>query len=102
MRKDKVVYLLNIDYSENEIGDTLKTLIKRQIFAEKKSVRQSEFYQAAATGLKPELTFVIWEKEYNEESMLEFEGREYTIIRMFQKDDKDIELVCSGLVSGVN
>jgi SPP1 family predicted phage head-tail adaptor len=102
MRFDNVIYLIPVTSSENDIGDPIKIDgEKRQVFAEKKSVRQSEFYQAAATGLKPELTFVVWSQEYGGESKLEYNGKLYNIIRTFEKNDREIELVCSGLVNGV-
>jgi SPP1 family predicted phage head-tail adaptor len=101
MRFDSVVYLITVTNDENDIGDNINTNKKRQTFAGKKSIRQSEFYQAAATGLKPELTFVIWAQEYGGESKLEYNGKIYNIIRTFEKNDKEMELVCSGLVNGV-
>lgn len=98
MRFNSVIFLIKVTHGENEIGDLIETTDKRQTFAEKKSVRQSEFYQAAATGLKPEVTFNIWNQEYNGESQLEYDEKIYTIIRVFQKNNKEVELICSGLV----
>ncbi|MBP1992545.1 phage head closure protein [Paenibacillus eucommiae] len=97
MRLDSVIYLISKTTEENEIGDPIFTTVKREIFAEKNSVRQSEFYQAAAHGLKPELTFIVWKQEYLDEERLEFEKRIYDIIRTFEKDSEFIELVCQGI-----
>ena len=102
MRKDKIIYLIGFTQSENDISDTIKTPVLRETFAEKKSIRQSEFYQAAATDLKPELTFVVWTLEYNGESALKYEEKTYNIIRTFEPNDKEMELICSGLVNGVS
>jgi SPP1 family predicted phage head-tail adaptor len=101
MRFNSVIFLIQVISGENDMGDTIETNSSRQVFAEKKSIRQSEFYQAASVGLKPELTFTIWWKEYKGEQKLEFEGKEYIITRTFEKDNKEIELVCTGLVNGV-
>lgn len=97
----EVINLVYMDDGENELGDPIKVPIKGpDIFASKKSIRQSEFYQAAATGLKPELTFVIRTIEYNDEPQLEFNGKTYNIIRTYEKENDDfIELVCSGVVN---
>lgn len=97
--KKYAVKLLGITYSTNDMGDPIETSTKKEILAERKSVRQSEFYQAQATGLRPELTFVVWADEYNGEPKLEYAGKEYTIIRTFDKDEKNLELICQGLVS---
>ncbi len=99
-RKDQAVYLISITTAENDIGDLIETKSKRLAFAKKKSIRQTEFYQAQATGLRPELTFVVWTREYAEEGKLEYNGKEYNIIRTFEPNSEDTELVCQGIVNG--
>lgn len=101
MRKDSLIYLLKADTSDNEIGDVVKTTSRRETFAKKNSIRQSEFYQAAATGLQPELSFTVWTMEYLGESQLEYQGKPYNIIRTFEINEKETELTCSGLAKGV-
>lgn len=99
MFKD-VITLVSMTDSANDMGDPIKILVKRaNIFAEKKSIKQSEFYQAMAQGLKPELTFIIRTIEYENEPMLEYNSKTYTIIRTYEKEDEFIELICQG---GVN
>lgn len=95
-----VVYLEGTStFAENEMGDTLEIPGEnRMVFANKKSVRQNEFYQAQATGLKPELMFEIRTSEYLGESQLSYNEKSYTIIRTYEKNTELIELVCSGLV----
>ena len=100
-RFDKVIYLLGVMTEENELGDPIKTVTRRETFAEENSVRQSEHYQAAANGLKLELTFVVWSAEYQNEPQLEYEGTVYVISRTFKRKDERTELICSGLVNGV-
>jgi SPP1 family predicted phage head-tail adaptor len=97
---DDVVYFISIVDDVNALGDPIKVQQKNDyIFAEKKSIRQSEFYQAAATGLRPEIMFEVNSFEYNNEPMLEYEGKTYNIIRTFQKDAETIELVCEGVLN---
>jgi SPP1 family predicted phage head-tail adaptor len=98
----EVIKLVSAVETANAMGDPVKVLTKSaDIFADKKSIRQSEFYQAAAVGLRPELTFVIRTIEYDQEPMLEHNSKTYNIIRTYEKDDELIELVCSGVVNGV-
>ena len=54
-----VVKLISVTVTENDMGDIIETPVEREVFADKQSIRQSEFYQAAATGLRPELMFVV-------------------------------------------
>ncbi|GBF73214.1 phage head-tail adaptor [Paenibacillus sp. 598K] len=67
----------------------------RDVYANKKSARQSEFYQALAVGMKPEIMFEILAEEYREEPKLIYEGTTYYIIRNFSKSGEKLELVCS-------
>lgn len=102
MRLDSEITLLGgMTSGKNAMGDAIKAPSRRKIFAEKNSIRQSEFYQAASTGLKPELSFTVWTLEYQGEKSLEFEGVAYTIIRTFDKNNREMELICSGLTNGV-
>lgn len=94
-----VISLIGETFTENAMGDTISTPSKREVFANKKSVRQSEFYQAASSGLRPELMFEIRYAEYNNEDILEYNGKQYAIIRQFSKNDEIIELICEGVVN---
>ena len=98
----EVIKLISITTTENELGDTIEVSTERQVFADKQSVRQSEFYQAAATGLRPELMFVVRTIEYNGETRLKYNGKEYSIIRTYDKDGELTELVCQGVVNRAN
>jgi len=97
-----VIKLISVTTTENSLGDVIETPIEREVFADKQSIRQSEFYQAAATGLRPELMFVIRTIEYNGETKLKYNGKEYTIIRTYDKDGELTELICQGVVNRAN
>lgn len=93
-----VIELVTVTTTENDMGDPVETETPRQVFANKKSVRQAEFYQAAATGLKPELMFEVRSIDYAGETKLQYTGKQYGILRTFSKNDEILELICSGLV----
>lgn len=97
------IKLISTTKTENEIGDSIIEKTSKEVFAEKKSIKQSEFYQAAAIGIRPELVFVIWEKEYLQEPIIEFENKEYKVIRTYVDKAKRnyIEIVCQGVVNEV-
>ncbi len=94
-----VISLITITTTENELGDTIEVPTERQVFADKQSIRQSEFYQAAATGLRPELMFVVRSIDYNQEPKLKHGDKTYTIIRTYDKDGELTELICQGVVN---
>mgnify|MGYP001486916702 CR=1 FL=1 len=93
-----VVELITVTTGENEMGDSIKEETSRQVFANKKSIRQTEFYQAMATGLRPEIMFEVRSPDYQGEQKLSYNGKKYTIIRTFSPNDEITELICSGLV----
>lgn len=102
MRKDKIIEFISIASSVTDSkGDTIKTKGYRKTYAREKSIRQSEFYQAAATGLQPDITFVVWTREYKGEQALRYNNKEYKIIRTYKANGEETELICQGLVNNV-
>lgn len=98
----EVIKLISITIGENDMGDPIEITTEREIFADKQSIRQSEFYQAAATGLRPELMFIVRTIDYNQEPKLKYNDKEYTIIRTYDKDGELTELICQGVVNNAN
>ena len=94
-----VIELLSLTYVQNQGGDNIPVPVSREVYANKQSVRQSEHYQAAATGLKPELMFEVFTTDYQGESTLRFEGTEYDVIRTYPKKNERTELICKGMTA---
>ena len=96
---DSVIKLLKEVNTVDEYGDTVKTYTERQVFAEVRSIGQSEFYQAEAVGLKPEIKFLIADfADYQDEKALKhtpFGGVEetYTVLRTY-RNKINLEIVC--------
>jgi hypothetical protein len=101
MLGNEIIYLISNIETTNTSGDVIKTPTKREVFADRLSVGQSEFYQAAAKDLKPELKFDIQSIEYQDESFIEWKDKTYKIIRTYNKGLDKLELTCSGIVNGV-
>ena len=96
-----VINLISVTTTVNSLGDAVDTQTLTQVFANKKSIRQSEFYQAMANGLRPEIMFEIRYSDYNSEDKISYNGYQYDIIRVYTKNDEIIELVCNNLVNEV-
>lgn len=97
---DQVIKLIGTTTTTDEYADKVSVETERTVFAELKSVGQSEFYQAHAVGLKPELKFVLADyMDYQNEKLLKFkdfndkEEQLYTIIRTYRAGT-ELELVC--------
>ena len=94
----ETVDLVSITQTTNAIGDFIDTETTSTVFADKQSIRQSEFYQAYATGLRPEIMFVIRQIDYSNQPRLKWNSKYYNIIRSFDKDGELVELICEGIV----
>lgn len=98
MYNDVIKLIAEVE-SIDEYGDTVVTRSERVIYAQVKSVGQSEFYQAQAVGIKPEIKFVIADYlDYQNEELLKYTDlkgveEEYKIIRTYRQNNT-LELVC--------
>lgn len=94
-----VIKLISISETANEYGDKVPARTEKPVFAELRSVGQSEFYQAQAVGLKPELKFAIADYlDYSNEKVLkytDFRGNEeeFSIIRTYRSGN-ELEITC--------
>ena len=96
---DSVIKLITETNTVDEYGDTVTVETERTIFAEVKSIGQTEFYQAQAVGLKPEIKFLIADfADYQNEKKLKytpFGGTEdvFTVLRTYRTKNQ-LEIVC--------
>lgn len=94
------IYLINKNsLGIDEKGDLTHEPQRKKVYASLNSVRQSEFYQAQATGFNPEISLTIRKFEYKGEELARVNEEEYKILRTYDKNDGTIELT---LVRGVN
>lgn len=95
------IKLIAITVTQDEIGNQVQEETATEVWAEETGVRQSEFYNAAATGLKPEKTFVLWANEYNGQTKIEAAGVKYKLIRAYNHPAKSemMELVCERMIA---
>lgn len=97
---NETIKLISESRAVNEYGDLITTETERIIFAKMKSIGQTEFYQAQALGLKPEIKFVLADYlDYQNEEKLRYQAfneaaeQDYSIIRTFRSGNS-LELVC--------
>ncbi len=95
------------NYQEDIVdGEPIDSYIFREVFADKKSVKRSEYYQAANTDLKPELIFVVHSFEYDElnDRIVRYptgeSGKQYNIIRDYEINEDEIEITLTSRLGG--
>lgn len=91
---NEIIHLIKQTRSTDEYGDPVISQSSRQVFCRVDSVGMKEFYQAASTGLKPELKFVLADYlEYQGEQLAEYDGAVYHVLRAYRKG-LELELTC--------
>ena len=80
----------------DKYGNKTTKEVKRTVFVQPRGVYASEFYNAAQLGLQPSLTLYMTNRnDYQGEKVLEFDGKEYSVIRVDWTAQRDgISLIC--------
>lgn len=86
------VDLLSETIEQDEYGQEIVTLTETFVQANLVEVTRTEFYQAAATDLKPEIAFDVHSFEYSGERLLRFEGCEYSVLRAYRHTKQGLDL----------
>lgn len=86
------ITLLTSKYTQDTIGQWIKTVEETDVFGLVSSVTMSEFYQAGMQGFKPDFRITIWMTEYHDEEELVYNDKVYSIYRTYIRDDGRIEL----------
>lgn len=103
MTYDHEVTLISQTYEQDEIGNQIPVESETTVLCGKRSVGRSEFYNAAANGMRPELVLVIHGYEYHDEKVVRFEGAKYNVVRSYATTFEEIELTCEKVIgNGVN
>lgn len=101
MRHNDIISLISVTITEDEYANQIETEAEREVFANKYSVSATEFYNAAATGLRPSKKFQIYSFEYNDESKLKHDNIIYQIIGVDERGDKTI-ITCQKVIGNGN
>ena len=87
--------LLSTTYTTNNIGVQTETTIEKTIPIMKiEDIYANEFYQAQATGFKPELRIRTSSLNYEGEKELKYQGNIYSIVRTQLPTPDEIVLIC--------
>lgn len=89
----EVIELINITIVKDSLKQEIEVRNQREVFANQRSVPQSEFFSAGQSGIRAEKMFEVRLVEYQEETLLSFNGKTYTVYRTYPKGE-NIELYC--------
>lgn len=96
---DEIISLIAEEKSADKYGDITVIQTSRNVFADLKSITRSEFYQAQAAGMKPEVKFVLADYlDYRNEEIVRYQPfggveEDYSVIRTYRNGNQ-LELIC--------
>ncbi|MED0876559.1 phage head closure protein [Bacillus mobilis] len=98
---NEILHFPTVTVIEDELGqkEEIKTF-NRQVFCKKKSVPQSEFFQAGQSDIKASCILIVHILDYKEEREVKYREKEYSIYRTYERDDEKIELYCEVKAGG--
>ena len=95
MRMEHVVKLRTITVTSDSGGFPSKSVSRVEVYADQKSVRQSEYYAADAQGKRLDMVLSINADDWNGATEVEYNSVVYNIERAYQVGLGRVELTCS-------
>lgn len=92
MDRSTPIYLVNIVYHTDEIGQKIPYEDKALVYANVRSVSRSEWLNAGQMGLKPAFQASMFVHDYNGESEVEINDKRYGVYRTYLSTNDIIEL----------
>ena len=77
---------------KDKTGQTTTTKVTRCALGKQRSVYQNEFYQAEQAGMRPQGVIVMNKFDYEGETLLRIDNKDYVIYRTFEVGTDKIEL----------
>lgn len=93
MKQDCKITLRQVAYDIID-GYETETNADTTIWAGRRSVKRSEFYQATQAGYRADVVFTIYSFEYNGEEQVVCNDVVYDVVRTYQTSLDFIELTC--------
>jgi SPP1 family predicted phage head-tail adaptor len=96
-----ILFFPVVTTTKDDLGQIKETEeFSRQVFCERKSVTQSEFFAAGQSGRKPSCTLLVNVFDYQEEVMVKHRNKIYTVYRTYEREDEKVELYCEVKAGG--
>lgn len=92
MDRSDVVKLIKVITARDEYGVYQKTEEAREVYCSVDSVTQTEFFEGGRNGLNPEYRITLFRYDYDDESVVEYDGKRYGVYRTYHGKDDTLEL----------
>lgn len=85
MRFDKVISLVTLTYTKDDLQQQVSVASSREVFANEFTISAVEFYEAGRAGMKPEREFEVRAEDYDDESLASVDGVAHQVVRTIRK-----------------
>ena len=92
MDRSNVIKLIGTTQAQDKYGVWRSTPTERQVMCQVDSVTRAEFFDGGRNGLNPEFVFTMFQGDYNGESIVEYNGKTYSVYRTYHGRTDKIEL----------
>lgn len=92
MDRSDVIKLISTTKTQDAYGVWRETPTFKEIMCQVDSITESEFHDAGRNGLNPEFRFTVFFDDYNGESMVEYNGKTYSVYRTYLRRTDRLEL----------
>ena len=82
-----VLTLISETFTADDYGNQVATETENEVFCEVYSPSQNEFFSAGREGHRPSFRFDVFFGDYNDEQLVEYDGKRYYIYRTYRRDD---------------
>jgi len=85
---DDVCYLISKNTYVDEDGIVQEgEPTKREVFCNVSGVYMQEFFRGYQMGIKPRYTVKVFQGDYHDERLIEYNGQTYVVYRMYPSND---------------
>lgn len=89
-----LILIGNDDFTSDGIGNQVPVHSETVVMGYEDRLSRNEFYQAGQSGISLSKLFIIHPYEYEGQNQVKFNEQTYTIIRTYQRDYEELEIVC--------
>lgn len=90
--RSDVITLVGETYTQDEIGQYTAVETERMVFCNVMSITQTEFFEAGRNGIQPSYKVVLFKYDYQNEEIVKYKDRRYSIYRTYEARNDMLEL----------
>lgn len=79
-------------YTSDDYGNQVLGTAETTVQASKKQIQMNEFYAARRAGIQPAIELIVHTFEYDGQQEFLYNGKRYSLIRTYERNDDEVEL----------